>query len=108
MRRRIYCSPESGPEDATTRWPYWGMEEWVEEPEILRVLRNDELWAKYEEAQQVVCKLKLEIYEQLIEEPWDADELRLGREAIDMLRKDYDYDRVRAIEDELLANAKLR
>lgn len=110
MRRRIYLDPESGPEDATSSWPLWGMR-WREEGEFesLPVLRNEALWSEYAEARKKAYELAHLIRNQLVDEPWDEVELSLGREAHRLLDGDdgeYDDDRVQEIERLLDENAR--
>ncbi|MGE0206095.1 MAG: hypothetical protein AB7E70_19705 [Hyphomicrobiaceae bacterium] len=109
MRRRIYLDPESGPEDATSCWPLWGMR-WREEGEFesLPVLRDEELWNAYAEARDRAHALARVIRERITSEPWDEVELSLGQEAARLLDScgGYDAERVEEIERLLDENAR--
>ncbi len=109
MRRRIYMDRESGPVDATDSWPLWNMEDYVEDPEPLAALRDEALWEEYEKAQAVLRDVETRLMRACKDEPWDAIEIALGREAFALMRSvdDYDADRIVAIEDELVKNARL-
>ena len=103
MKRRLYNDHESGYEDATVQWSMWSMDD--EEPEPLPVLEKDALWFEYEEARAKVRELERRISQSTKRLPWTEDELRLGKEATALMGGEWDVDRIREIEAELLKRA---